>query len=57
MNINPLTYISYIIFILHSFVPDDDISYRTRTDTRIKITINFIDNDWITDVDSGLFGT
>ena len=59
MNITPLSYIYiyiYIYIFLYLSVNFDYISYRTRTDTCIQITINFIYNAWITDIYRDFFG-
>ena len=50
MEITLLTYIYYLILVLNFLVPCDDITWRSRTGTSIKITWNLINNTWITDI-------
>ena len=50
MNINPLKYLYLLLFVVYFLAPCDDIYYRSRTNPCIKISINFIDSYWITDI-------
>ena len=48
---------SFLSYLCNLFIfPSDDISYRTRTDSCIQITINFIKHGWITNSDGYFFG-
>ena len=56
MNITALTSHSFIIFVIYFLASCYDIYDRSRTNTCIQISINFIDSDWINDIYRDLFG-
>ena len=56
METIPSNSLYYIIFVLQLLVTCYQITYYiTRTDTCIQITINWIKNHWINDIDRDFF--